>query len=797
MSENRRSKGICVTVVSVLAVLASFASPAGPGFAAEAAPASDDVDVFQPPSITPARGAGVIVDGLRSAQPGEIVTLAGDFGEKVSGFETFGQTAAGNAVRRTVKPIRIDAGSAVIKLPEGLPPHSTYLIWPKSRAGYGAPFAVNQTEVWWIGPKAARGGEPVSVFGRNLTGPGRSPRVVIRPADRDGAWRPASIVRANPFRLELIMPDLAPGEYELKAHNGRGGDLGWSQRLRFVIESGAAPASPQTFDVKTFGATGDGVQNDGPAIAAALAAAAAAAPSTLYFPPGRYLCDRALIAPSGVEWRGAGRQASTLAFSVELRTLDAPAFIHSRGEASHVTFDGLTIEADGKVGGPDGGLVSLSGSRLRFTKVKLSSWGGLTLRLAADDVTIEDSDIVGPGSFLKSSSQAFISGTTFQMTNDGESAIASWGGRDIAMTGNRLVNADESRADGHGVGRLFVAQPHLGRTRNLYFSGNETVNAAPRDCAEVDCNKGEQIILEFGGVLLRPRPVSIGPSSVTFRAQDGLEIEPGFDVVVSGGRGFGQRRRIVSAEKGKLTLDRPWDVTPDAKASRFFVTPVAERAVVYRNRFEGRRTHSQHDSNSTATLVWGLCFDVVVADNDISRMRHGVMVAATSGTKRDSVSAPFFALVEDNRISDGWNGLYTGLTFGFDTDPVVAGGVGTVFRRNDIRRMSNIGVAFDTWDTRGGDFSATVFERNQIEQVRYGVVSGLKLIWSNGAFAPTPADGTRLRQTVLHANRIDGLGSGARGAAFRSDRFQDWIDIGGTWSGFPPGDRPPRGKDRD
>src|SRR3954451_24938047 len=53
----------------------------------------------------------------------------------------------------------------------------------------------------------------------------------------------------------------------------------------------AVPAIPMSalFDVKRFGAQGDGRPVDSPAVNAPIAAAAAAGGGTLYFPPGRSL----------------------------------------------------------------------------------------------------------------------------------------------------------------------------------------------------------------------------------------------------------------------------------------------------------------------------------------------------------------------------------------------------------------------------------------------------------------------------------------------------------------------------
>ncbi|MFL1873951.1 glycosyl hydrolase family 28-related protein [Hansschlegelia beijingensis] len=722
---------------------------------------------------------GAIGEGLRSAAPGEIVTLAGAFTPGRTSFEVFGQSNAGDAVATSVAPLRISDSTAAIMLPATLPAPSVYLIWPKTDGRRGAPFAVNQTEAWWAGPSRVASGQRFAIYGRNLGGGSEDPHVYLTGPGRAGEWLP--IRGADAYRIELDAPSRPAGDYALWVHNGAGGGFGWSGPLRLTLGYAPPAFGAAVFDVRRFGAFGDGVRDDGPAIEEAVAAAAARAPATVYFPSGVYASRRPFVAPPGVRWLGDGADRSVLRL---IAPLTAPGFLYGIGDRSDVALERLAVEADGRIAGQDRALVVLTGERLSFSHVRLSSWGAMTLKLAGTEIRIAESEIIGAGSFLPAASQLFATDTTFRMTNDGEAALAVWSGRGIAMIGNRLVNADENKPDGHGMGRLFVAQPHLGGSRDMYFRDNETVNAAPRDCAAVDCNKGEQILFEFGSVRLQGGASRVRPTEASFMGEL-PEDAVGKTLIVAGGPGVGQRRRIVAREGGALKLDRPWDVLPDPSKSLFYVAHVAERAVVDHNRFQGRPTHSQHDSDSTAVLIFGLCFDMVVAANDIARMRHGVMVAATSGTPDDSVSAPFFALIERNRIRDGSNGIYTGLIFGYPSDPKVAGGVGNVFRNNEIAGMSHIGLAFDTWDTPGGDFHATVFERNRLVDTPFGVASGLKLVWTDRDFQPTPPGGTQLRQTILHANRIQrGSAPEAGSVGFRTDDFQDWLEIANEWRGF-------------
>ena len=75
---------------------------------------------------------------------------------------------------------------------------------------------------------------------------------------------------------------------------------------------GSIPEPSTIIDVTAFGATGDGVTNDGPAIRSAISSATIDA--VIHFPPGEYLIDSTLYLPSGIVLRGSGPDSSKILF---------------------------------------------------------------------------------------------------------------------------------------------------------------------------------------------------------------------------------------------------------------------------------------------------------------------------------------------------------------------------------------------------------------------------------------------------------------------------------------------------
>lgn len=88
-----------------------------------------------------------------------------------------------------------------------------------------------------------------------------------------------------------------------------GADTGASSNtfLGSIFVQGSAP----WYDVKAYGAKGDGTTDDTSTIASALTAAGATG-GVVFMPPGNFRINSTLVVPYGVELRGCGRSATTI-----------------------------------------------------------------------------------------------------------------------------------------------------------------------------------------------------------------------------------------------------------------------------------------------------------------------------------------------------------------------------------------------------------------------------------------------------------------------------------------------------
>ena len=273
------------------------------------------MDPFDPP-VNPAlpvpAGAPEIAEWTRSNEPGDTMALTGEMLSSFTGIAEGRDTrfvVYGEGWPETDALIqRLDGRQCAITLPTNLPSDEMYLIWPSNDKGYGEPVPVNQTEAWWVGLDRVATGETFSVYGQNLSLGGDECYLYIE----GYGW--VTSTEANPYKADFIVPDsLTNGSYTIWAHNGKGREYGWSDPLEITVQDKIVwdDDSNTWFNVKSYGAVGDGVTDDTDEILDAISAAQSAEYSTIYFPAGTYLVSAQLGYNVGnVRYKGAGMDST-------------------------------------------------------------------------------------------------------------------------------------------------------------------------------------------------------------------------------------------------------------------------------------------------------------------------------------------------------------------------------------------------------------------------------------------------------------------------------------------------------
>ena len=759
-----------------------------------------EMDAFVPPSAGPRDGPAV-GEFTRSAGPDEVVTLAGPDFRPATVFRVYGQAVAGQGVTFERGPCVADDVAASLILPPSLPPWSMYLIWPLEGGKAGAPVAVNRTDAWWVGPDRAVGGDRFAVYGRNLAHSNGTTAawVYLKPAGHAaGQWVAASEV--NPYKVTCFLPAVAPGRYEVWTHNGHGGSFGWSGPLELnVLE--ADPFTGQAahvFDVKKYGATGDGVADDTAAIQKALAAAGDAAPATLYFPAGTYVLNQPALPRDNVSWAGDGRDRTRIQPGLTFNAdhSNAPMIFCMSAELVHgrIEFRDITFAWNPKNKmrhDYDHLLFNLNGQdTVKVTRCRFISSGhsGGTC-FSASHMQVTDCEFVGDGIFLGGATQVRATGNHFRLTDFAYAAIGSRSGREIDVSRNTAQDDDPAAASlaGVGSGRLFVSQCLPDSNRHIYIGDNTTTNMAPpRNVG--DANQGEQVLFEVGSSQVALTPTSCTATTATFATRvpseaQGLEIHDR-DAFIIAGRGTGQTRRVKAVSGNTITVSPAWAVVPDA-TSIIGIGPAQTRGVAYHNALDGKANYVDYRTASVGIQMYGNVSDVIFAGNAVTRMYNGVSseFSQTPGPDTPTPSALFFNLIADNTLDGAHVGCNITTAWLQRNQSGLWGHLGNTYRRNRMANVLSNAVAIESEGAglSGGDADQDVLEHNVVTGTHCGVTVAVVM---NGRGPMV----TRFLNTILYANTFDrGRAAFAGSSALRAGDSSTFWTADNKWLGFATG----------
>ncbi len=524
-----------------------------------------------------------------------------------------------------------------------------------STPGGSAVGMLNRPKAWWaqgdLGGAASPGGH-LRVFGQNLSFSEEmaSPRRLAappRPSPPDGdpllflqgAKQRTLFVNevSTGYSVGASMTDYGPpvrpgfsnppfftaGEYQVRVHNGFGGNAGWSEPIHITVRK-PKPWPAARFDVREFGAEGSGATDDTAAIQAALDKGGAAGGGVVYLPRGRYRVTATLTLPRFVALRGEKRELVSLFWP----DMPSPPEALIRGTNSFAVEE-LTLYASnhrhvivGDLGSvPGSGNVRLHRLRVRANayrghlkpeevdsilreSLKSSTGGGDTVRLGGDNIWITDCDLYGSGRvlFLSRTRGGLVRGNTLYNGRWGWYCIS--GSNGLIFEGNEVVGAD-LMSTGGGLNCLDGSTS----SENVYYAGNRLrlMHGWDREAMTSDAG-GDAYIGKVKAV----------DGKVMTLAEEGKWSRrswQGAAVFLLDGKGAGQYRRVVRGEGAIVEVDRPWQVPPDATTD------------VGITMFQGHYLVLDNDFTDTGAMqFYGTAVECVVAGNQGTRMQgfHGL-----------------------------------------------------------------------------------------------------------------------------------------------------------------------------
>jgi hypothetical protein len=466
--------------------------------------------------------------------------------------------------------------------------------------------SVNMPTIYWTQGDLGEAVSPsgwVQVFGRNIVRqPGRAQLQLISEVGQVPIK--TTLVKGDLWRGVFRVPDqIAVGSYKLRLFNGDGGERGFVDIGKVEIRA-APPASSQTFDVREFGAIGDGRTDATRAVKSAIEAAKQNGGGTVYFPRGRYLISEGLTIPPLVNLKGERTDLVNLLwpdlatppsallqgssrFSIEDITIYASNHLHviSGGflfgdqtvpDAGNIAIRRVRIRASAFRGQME---LDATIQRMRYFSAAFPDGGPDTIRLAGNGLEVSDCDVLGTGNSLRliKASNAVISGNILANGRNGNYLLR--GARRVIFENNVVTTAD-LQATGGGITTLSAAA-----SENIFVGGNtfKAIYGWDREGMTSDGPGGYY----FGHAeSTSPRELSL------LDAPDHTSMSPdwvGALVMVVNGRGSGQYAHVASytndQQRRLIALDRTLQISLDA-TSEVTIVQARENYLVVDNSFE-------------------------------------------------------------------------------------------------------------------------------------------------------------------------------------------------------------------
>jgi hypothetical protein len=624
-------------------------------------------------SVLPLAAAPAVYWASDPIQPDETVLVCGgDFAPDLKveiarvadkGAEAFAVAPAWPQKWQPVPALQPSDISCKFILPAGLAPGVfAYRLTCSKGSVQGL---LNRPQVWWVqgdGGLTASPGGWVRAFGKNLAWP------AVATAGKPRLWLkgPKSMMLApagDAYAQQAKLPaDLPPGQYEVFAHGGLGGDLGWSLPVKLTIEQ--RPVWPQTvFDVRKLGATGNGTTDDTAAVETALKQAEAAGGGIVYFPRGRYLLKRPLTIPVKTVLRGEGQSLAQLFWGDGRNAWkDTPTNrmdcvlrgTHDFGlEDLSLWFVNANngLLADQKP--PEAGNVFLRRVRMRWVlyggyinivdhneifRQTATDGGagakGALLQLGGKNVEVTDCDLESSGNvfWLVNSRGARLQNNRLRIGSLGYCFVHD--GERLTIENNQFLGADNTARSA-----LFfsshLTQPTVSR---IYLARNEfrDIWGWDRECNSTDGASGQY----FGAVASATATTVTVPAAQDWKPN----LLAGHTLYLVGGRGKGQYRRVVGNTDTTVTVDEPFTLTPDA-SSVIGINHTMDRFLVVQNKYADVRIAFQ---------FYGIAMEGLVAENEAARS-GGFWSHAShyAGPPQKGSQPQFYIQYLDNHITEG------------------------------------------------------------------------------------------------------------------------------------------------
>ncbi len=541
----------------------------------------------------------------------------------------------------------------LISGPSGTTPRSCMLVWPcDAQDNYGRPIRVNGPEAWWMWPAYRyqnNANRTIRVFGKNLSLDSVESGPVLVLAPESGAWRKLEVTAHNPYELQGTLPEnLSPGRYRVRAHNGTGGECGWSETVTFEIRE-ALETSDHVFAADSFDGT------DERKITAAVDAAVEAGGGTVKLSARTYTITQTLrIRGKGKPLRIVGAGVPT--YDPHTETIKGNGTIIDGIPTGGKWYRGrfVTIESPGcsiknillhdNTDSP-GRTLYIEGAGFRADSCVLISLGPgegpLTMRCPGiAQIEIVNCDLYtkslgfhmtnGNGDFIRMA-RCRVFGSFCEGRGTGADGIVNRGSNNVIVEHCRFQSVDKQNA------KLLSRTYNMYRStiRNQYVAHNRSINTGSHPSVpKIDPNMSEQYLFHSRGDF-KHNCSTVDAQSDRITLSTGVTVpeaairDRNICIAVREGRGVGQFRvvdRIIGATGTSVTLrlSEPWRVIPDSTSVVLF-SEAFRHCVIYGNHVDCEPDPSLRPPHKrVGVYLFHYCFENCIEANTFRNLGTGV-----------------------------------------------------------------------------------------------------------------------------------------------------------------------------
>ena len=509
-----------------------------------------------------------------------------------------------------VKPLQANATSLKALIPAAWPT-GIYACRVKQGEQLSKTVFVNAPDVWWKqgdeGVDRSRQGGWLRILGKCLDFEGTA-TVSLAAAGGANEGTVLELEDASCFSLKAKIPvGLAPGSYRVLVSNGKGGNAGF--RDAGQLEALPVKEAPRaTVNVLDLGADPTGMRDCTLAIVQAIERLSMIGGGVVYFPRGRYRIDAilrsgtwiksALFIPENITLRGDGPDLVSLWWPDQERAL--PTLIDGRNDfaienlsiftqgyhstiitgSSNVRIRNVRIRANYYyMTNNDGG----SHHERAITQPKNATVGPSIL-LWGDNNQVTDCDILHLACAfdLRLGRGNLIANNTVRAHN-----MHAFNGPCEMIVENNTNTGNDMSAGGNNVGL------HMGASvaRNVYYANNSSSHLYGGDHEAFTLDGHATAFLGRVREVEGTRFVIEGKTFFGDKAKGAMADMHSSAAFIIDGTGAGQYRWLTHYEGNQVTIDREWDIPPDATS------------LVTIGGFNGRHLFINNTATDTGTII--------------------------------------------------------------------------------------------------------------------------------------------------------------------------------------------------